>query len=228
MRKIIVLIFLGFVIVIAAPFNTLPAYSMPQGSGFIGLSAPVQVPFEGGVSASPQLWAGYGILPHFDVTCMLGSDISNGHFSLTDAMIEFRYATLGYEDVVARDHFVFAPVIDFYVPTSSGDSWAVGPGALVTGNFGFWQLHANLFTYLPFDTSGMLILFLSPELPLGTDFSLFTELNAFYDLGEAQLFFEFWPEVSWEPRDWFSANLACGIPVTFDYFSPGIAAYLMF
>ncbi|MBD3286057.1 hypothetical protein GF359_06080 [candidate division WOR-3 bacterium] len=228
MRKIIVLVILGLTAMTAAPFNTLPAYTIPRGSGFVGLTTPVQVPFQGSFSAIPTLWAGYGVIPHFDVTLMLGADVTVNGFSLSDAMIEFRYATLGYEDVVARDHFVFAPVLDFYIPTGTDGSWAVGPGALVTGNFGFWQLHGNLFTYFPFDSPGMIIGFFSPELPLGGDFSVYAELNAFFDLGASELFCEFWPGVCWEPRDWFSANLACGIPATFDYVSPGIAAYVMF
>ena len=190
MRKIIVLVILGLTAMTAAPFNTLPAYTIPRGSGFVGLTTPVQIPFQGSLSATPTLWAGYGVIPHFDVTLMLGTTVADDGFSPSDAMIEFRYATLGYEDVVARDHFVFAPVLDFYIPTREEGSWAVGPGALVTGNFGFWQLHGNLFTYFPFNVSGMLIGFLSPEILLGTDpRSQDTDMDMISDGDEFYLFF---------------------------------------
>jgi hypothetical protein len=220
MRKLTLLIILGVAVMNAAPFNTVPAYTLPQGMGYVGPNLTFSVPLdEGDPYLTATLWAGYGIFPRFDMTLM----VTSGGPDLGYAMLEARYG------IIERAQLGISPVLDFYVPTGRGGTMAMGPGLMLTGDLGGFLLHGNIFAYLPLDGSYQdLILFFSPEILAGQNWSVYAEVNAFYTIGAAQVFVEIWPGVSWTPLDWLSVNAACGLPTNLHYITPGVAAYVSF
>jgi len=258
MRKLTLLIVLGVVLMNAAPFNTVPAYTLPKGMGYVGPNLTLSIPTNTGVQldyvgAKPPLtfssilWAGYGIFPRFDMTLMVPATYDT-IFSFNPIMLEARYG------VIEQERFALSPVLDFFIPLPSkepedaGDlehavaTFGIGPGVMASGQLGRLLLHGNLFSYfilprpskdIPFIFNDVIV-YLALEYPTSDNFSLYLETNVYGLFGSLNSEFllppvvEIWPGVSWTPLDWLSVNAACGVPLGFDYITPGIAAYVSF
>jgi hypothetical protein len=223
-RRIALFLVLGITVLIADPFNTVTAYTLPPKAGYIGPNVPVQIPFEEAepILINPVLWLGYGIASRFDMTLMASASYDTS-FTLGDLMIESRY------ELVSTEMLSVSPVLDVFIPMYADGSVSLGPGIMASAGFPALQLHANLFYSTDFKGSaGDLAFLIAPEYWLSEGFSLYAEANIYYSLDAKEGVVEFWPGVSWVPAQWLSVAGACGVPTDLSYLSPGLAAYISF
>jgi hypothetical protein len=223
-RRIALFLVLGITVLIADPFNTVTAYTLPPKAGYIGPNVPVQIPFEEAepILINPVLWLGYGIASRFDMTLMASASYDTS-FTLGDLMIESRY------ELVSTEMLSVSPVLDVFIPMYADGSVSLGPGIMASAGFPALQLHANLFYSTDFKGSaGDLAFLIAPEYWLSEGVSLYAEANIYYSLDAKEGVVEFWPGVSWVPAQWLSVAGACGVPTDLSYLSPGLAAYISF
>ncbi|NLI98914.1 hypothetical protein GX441_09705 [bacterium] len=228
MKRTLLLVLFIFALASADPFNTIAAYTVDQGSGWLGPYMYATVPIgdtTSDVILDPYMYFGYGVLPRFDVTVFANGAFSAGRFSLGELVVEPRYM------FIAKDNFLLSGVLEASIPLSEDGSFALTPGIMATlFPLGKFNLHADLFYYRPLtdETNGEIWFWVAPDLWVADNFSIFGELNTYYSLDDNSLTAELWPGACWYPVEWLSVVAACGVPATLDYVSPGLAAYVSF
>lgn len=232
MRTAIIIMSLLITSAWSSPFNTVPAYTLEPEADYFGPQVPVRIPLveNGFLSSYPMIWAGFGVVPNMDANFMMLTGIEPGEtgeysFNFYYLMAEARY------EAVEAEGFSLTPVLDLFIPLDVVQTVGLGPGVMASVGMDRLELHANLLSnvdLVSFSTD--IFFFISPEVHLNPDFSVFAEGNLTTSLEESELSnaLEFWAGASWEPTYWLSLSLACGVPSDLSYLSPGLAVYVNF
>lgn len=232
MRKVIILAILLAVTAWGTPFNTVPAYTLKPDADYFGLQIPGRIPLQGeeALTAYPMIWTGFGVIPDIDVNFMMLTGIEPGDtagyaFNFYYLMAETRYEAL------KSKNLSLTPVLELFIPLDEVQTVGLGPGLMASAGTEKFEFHANLLSNVNvIDFSADLFFFISPEVYLNPDVTVFAEANLSASLkeGEFSNAFELWAGASWEPTYWLSLCAACGIPPDLSYLSPGLAAYASF